>query len=234
MIRRKIRPEGFRRPDFCISNLPQQEVADTQISAGTDQKVRRRQTLRIQMILYNLIIYILYGQLPCCSLRCNRAHCVQNFCLPAVVYSQIQNNTGVALGRLNRMIHLLLNNLRQTFTRADKAHLYIVFVKFINLIRQIAAQKLHNEADLRHRTLPVFRRKGIGTDNLYTQLISCSDNSFQSFGTGLMAKGTHLSLSLRPTTIAIHNNSNMLRNIIHIQTCSIHHHWIFCLTFCLK
>ena len=49
-----------------------------------------------------------------------------------------------------------------------------------------------------------------------------------------MAKGTHLALSLSPATVAVHNNSNMLRNILHIQILSMHYDIILSLIFCLK
>ena len=234
MIRRKLRPEHLGRPDFRISNLPEQKVADTQITARTDKQIRRRQALGIQMVFNYIIIYIFYGKSTVGSFRRNGTYSMQDFCLSAVVYSQIQNNTGVVFRCLYCVLHLLLHNLRQTFTRADKTHLYVIFVKFVNFVGQITAQKLHDEVYFRHRTLPVFCRKCISTDNLNSQLISCTDNSFQCFRSGLMAKGTHLALSLSPATVAVHNNSNMLRNILHIQILSMHYDIILSLIFCLK
>ena len=91
------------------------------------------------MVFDHIIIYIVYGQSTIGSFCCNGTHSMQDFCLSAVVYSQIQNNTGVVFRCLYCVLHLLLHNLRQTFTRADKTHLYVIFVKFVNLIGQITA-----------------------------------------------------------------------------------------------
>ncbi len=159
---------------------------------------------------------------------------MQDFGLPAVVYSQIQNDAGVIFRCADSMVHLLLHNIRQTLARTDKTHLHVIFVKFINFVRQITAEQLHDKVNLRHRTLPVFCRKSIGADNLNSQLICSSDYGFECFGTCLMAKGAHLALGLRPTAIAIHNDSNMLRNVLHIQILSVHFNVIYSLRFCLK
>ena len=50
-FRRKIGPADVCRPQFRISNLPEQEIAHPEVTARADQKIRSRDAPCIEMVL---------------------------------------------------------------------------------------------------------------------------------------------------------------------------------------
>src|SRR5213594_1251105 len=50
----EIGPERLRHPDLGVSDLPQKEVADPQLAAGPDEKIRIGLARRVQVALEHL------------------------------------------------------------------------------------------------------------------------------------------------------------------------------------
>ena len=115
------------------------------------------------------------------------------------------------------MIHLFADDRGQPFAGSHEADLYIIIVEILDFVRQIVTQELHDEMDFRDGTFPVFRGERVGSDNLYSKTVGCPYDGFQCFRPGLVTKGADFPLGLGPAAVAIHNDGDVLRNIVRAQ-----------------
>ena len=65
-LRRKIRPVCICKPEFRVSRLPKEIIAEPHIPARTNHKIHRRQSFRIQAAFKKACVYILRRQFLFC------------------------------------------------------------------------------------------------------------------------------------------------------------------------
>ena len=102
----------------------------------------------------------------------------------------------------------------EAFAVADDPHAHIVLHE--NLILKIRQHQVHQCLNLLRRTIPILRTKRVERQKLHPEMHSLLRDSSHSLHPPHMTSRTRQPLSLGPSAIAIHDNSNMLRYTIQI------------------
>ena len=123
---RKIRPGGIGEIKLRIGQLPHQEVGETLLSAGADQKIRIRNSCRIQRIRNGLLRDILRSKLSPLYLTCKLLHRAAHLVPRAVIDGNLKSDSGIVLCGLLQMRNALLQILVQSGLVPDHADPYIV------------------------------------------------------------------------------------------------------------
>ena len=225
----EVGPIGITEIQFAVGYLPQQVVGDAQFAACTNEQVWVRHEASGQMLadgvfgnvlgtnasglqfledifrelfhIVNLRDYLSdgFGYLP--SRRVTQRH---------------NHRHGIVPGRmLHGFPEFLLHLVGQPLHVADDAEAYIVLHE--DFIFERGKHQSHQGRNLIGRTVPVLRREGIKRKILHTEADTLSRDAAHGLHSSLMAEGTFTSPLRSPASVAIHNNGNVLGNILHVK-----------------
>ena len=78
----------------------------------------------------------------------------------------------------------------------------------------IYIEKPHDLLDLLRRSLPVFSRKSIGRDSIYTPVTAKGDNAFENAASNAVSRFAGKALGSCPSSVAVHNKGDVLYTCI--------------------
>ena len=100
---------------------------------------------------------------------------------------------------------------------AQKDNANVFTLKQRQLIDKRLGKQMHQNVDLVLRTIPVFGGKRIGRKDVDAQAHACGNNLAQGDDTCLVALGAGKTARRGPTTVAVHDARNMMRNLIEVK-----------------
>ena len=74
----EIGPEGARKIEFCVGQLPKKEVADARFSTRPDQEIWVRQIVRIEALLNERFVDLVELDFPMLNVPCDMANSVHH------------------------------------------------------------------------------------------------------------------------------------------------------------
>src|SRR3712207_5559719 len=142
------------------------------------------------------------------------AHCLGY--LPARRIAQCHHHGHgiVLLGMLLGLAQLLLHALWQAFYVADDAEPHVILRE--NLVFERAKHESHEGRYLVGRPVPVLGRECVKREKLHSQARTLRRYAAHSVYPGLMPVASLLATFGSPAAITIHDDGNMLRDMLHI------------------
>ena len=174
------------------------------------------------MFFDGLFIYGIRCQGPLLDGAGDFPHSLHQFPLATVIDCDVQDDSRIVLCHVQGMIHLFLDNGRQSLSGAHETDTDIILIEFFQFTGQILAEEIHDEADFRNGPFPVFRRKGIDAQGFDAQMIRKLHDPPQSPGTLCMAEGPGFSLGSGPPAVTIHDDGHMAGDQIRLEHGGIH------------
>ena len=139
-------------------------------------------------------------------------HCVDYFGTPTVIESYVEGDGVVVARQFQRFGDLPFERVGDADQTATMANSNPVLVQFLQLITDGAAEKLHQGAHFSRRPVPVFSREGVDRKNLDAGVDRRFEHATYVVRAGAVAEHSRLAALLRPASIAIHDDADMIWN----------------------
>jgi len=138
-------------------------------------------------------------------------HCPHDLFPAAIIKGDTEIEFGI--GRRARLgpIDQFADIIRQPPPRAENAHANTFIRQTVQIPLHIGLQQPEQSVHFRYRAPPVLGREGIDREVLEADFLRCFDRSAQRLDAALMTDSSRQVSRLRPASIAIHNNGNVLR-----------------------
>ena len=128
----------------------------------------------------------------------------------AVIYCNEDDHFVVYRGLALDLFHFRSEVLREYGLIAEKDHSCIISDELLHIV-EITVEDLHKSVDLFLRTLPVLGRKGIEGDIFQTDVLAVMRDLAEGLSALPVTKRTRKSALFSPSAVAVHNESNVLR-----------------------
>jgi len=208
----KVRPQDRGKIKLCISDVPQEEVADALFAAGSDQEFGFGEVFSPEVGFEGGFGEGVGVEEALLGGPGNEASCMQDFLAAAVAKGEGKSKAGTA-GRASYSLTeaLYQRTGKHRFPGADNMEANVILNETLFFLVEHEVEQLHEGRDLILGALPVFRGKGIQREEGDTE-----------FGRGFygVPHGPHgrtvafyagKAPRLRPSPISIHDNSHMGR-----------------------
>ncbi|SPE56269.1 hypothetical protein SBV1_2320021 [Verrucomicrobia bacterium] len=205
----EVRPERGGDHQLGVRNLPEEEVADSHLTAGADEHVRVRKVSRVEMLAKNFLGDVRGVEFAVADLLSEAAHGVHNFGASPIAERHDQSEPIIFSERGDGLLEMLLDEFGQPVNLADDFEPDIVFVQLGGLGLEIMDQVLHEGIDLVFRPVPVFDGKGVKGKVLDGQLAGSANDDAGGFSAGAMALDPGEVPLPGPAAIAIHDDGNV-------------------------
>ena len=151
------------------------------------------------------------------SVGCDLTDSAGNLGTRAVVDGKRQRHTGVigALGKTALKDIASLLGQRGNVTQKDYAHIFALQKR--QLVDKRLGKQVHQNVDFVLRSIPVFGRKCIGRKHVDAQAHAGGNDLAQRDDTRLVALGACKTARRGPTTVAVHDARDMVRNVIEVK-----------------
>ena len=137
--------------------------------------------------------------------------------LAAVGQGQAQGHRAVARRVGHQSLERLARSGREEIDLADGRQADVVVHDLVALFEHVAVQQLHQGVDLDAGTLPVLLAERVECEGGDAESSRGTHRRAHCVGPALVPRGTRLTARLGPTTIAVHNNSDVLGDTVLIN-----------------
>jgi hypothetical protein len=206
----KIGPKNRRKVEFCVSDLPQQEVRYAGLAAGTDQEFGVRYAMRAKCRLKYRLVYLVGRAGACGHFLGELAGGVQDLPLGRVVECQYETDARIVFGLFDAIPQCLVRGGGQCFDMPNGHEAHPVFVEVTYLALDGLDQEAHQRSDFGGWAVPVFCAERVEGQVLHPDLGGCFGNLTHAFDPTAVAQYTWHTFLLGPPAIAIHDDRNML------------------------
>ena len=202
----------IRKVKLRIRRLPEEKIAQTKISARTDEEVDRRIARRIKRIGKKDLINLLRSNLPCCRAFGDGSYGTHDLVLAAIVRRQIEVNARIPYHKCLGIRHPTLKALGKAVASADEVQAHLLCVHLRKLLFQEGVKEPQEEIDFALWTLPVLRGERVDREHLNPHIRSSTHDPLERACPLLMSRRARFPLCLCPTPVSIHNNRDMARH----------------------
>ena len=211
VMHREIRPQRFRKHEFRIRVLIQQEVAQPLLPARADQQIHIRLPAGIQMLRNRRLRDLLRAQRAVAHQRGNLLRRLHQLRPSAVVHGDVQPQPGVPLRpRFGRLQGFPLR-LRQASLVPQNQDPDVLRVQLVDLGVKKVQNQLHQRGDLLRAPVPVLGGKGIKAQRPDAQVIRMPDDLPQGFRPLPVPPGNAQAVLPGPPAVPVHDDGHMLR-----------------------
>ena len=144
-------------------------------------------------------------------------HSLHDFLAASVVHGNHQGHTRVVAGLLPCLGECLARTVGQHGIIADGHDAHAFLVKLVDLGEHGLGEQLHQADYFRLGAVPVLGRERIERQIADTDIRSGTDRLSDGPDSGFMACKANAPPFLRPTAVAVHDHSDMLRDALQVE-----------------
>ena len=202
----ELGPQGLGEVELAVGQIPEQKIADSLFTTGSNQKIDRRQIRGRKCPGKCRLIYAGRVDATVAGLLGNQASRLNEIPTPAVSHGDDEIEPGIGcrpgLGGFRR----LDQRLAQLVVVADKAQANAVRVELGDLAVERLEKQRHDPTDLVGGAIEILTRERKERQGLDAELGRNADCFPYRLDSTLVACGSRQSLALGPAAIAIHDD----------------------------
>jgi hypothetical protein len=214
---REIRPEGFGHINFGVGNLPEQKIADAHFAAGADEQVRIGQSGRVQVLGNHFLIDAGVGEAIVPHAIEDAIEGVDQLRAAAVIERYGELHARIARSLSHGAFHIGAHRSGQLVRPPDNQETDIIAMNDGQLFAEVLTQEAHQEIDFGFRAAPVFHGEGVESESGDIESGARFDYGSRGLDAGAMTRNSRQVTPLRPTSIAIHNYRDVLREPVGVE-----------------
>src|SRR5215203_7565735 len=207
LIGREVGPQRIRHVELGVGYLPEQEVRDAQLAAGTDHQVDLGYVGGVEVTGEGHLVDVLRGETVCDY----PAGGVHDLGASSVVERDVDVEAVVARGKFLSLLHCFQHRCGQVFPSARKTEPGPTLVQLGHLLAGRVKEELHERLYLTLWTRPVLGREGVEGQRLHP----CAPGGLQQWrehrDTGPVTRCARKPATLRPAPVAVHDDGDVTR-----------------------
>ena len=207
-------PRGVGDDEFGVGGLPDKEIAPAHLAGGADHEVRLG-VLGVVEVLGDSVFRDRFGG---DAFGDHRFDGVDDFGSTAVVHRQGKRDAGVVLGEVDSVLERLLEGFGHFVGSAGNLDFHVFFVHSLKLVAGGLLDEPHEALDFVIGATPVFDGESVDREVADTKVAGDFDRVLEGFVSGPVAEESPKSASVRPPSVAIHDDGYMFRQSIEIDS----------------
>src|SRR5215210_4140732 len=209
----EIGPQRFRHVELGVGYLPEQEVRDAQLAAGTDHQVDLGYVGGVEVTGEGHLVDVLRSETVCDY----PAGGVHDLGASSVVERDVDVEAIVARGKVLCLLHCFQHRGGQVFPSTQKTEPGPTLVQLGHLLAGRIEEELHERLYLSLRTRPVLGREGVEGQRLHPRAAGGLEQGRKHRDTGPVAGGARKPASLGPAPVAVHDDGDVARGPLWVE-----------------
>ena len=213
---REIGPEDFGEVEFAVGALPEQEVAQSEFTAGSDEEFGVGHELRLECLPDGLLVDVLGLECSLGNTFGNVPHRVGDLPARGVRESQHHGHAGVGSGVSLTAFERPANKVGEWRAIADDPQANVVgheefFLKAVD-------DERHQRGDFSLGSAPVFGGEGVECEEPHPEVRCLFGDVSHGGGSFLVSERTIESAGFGPSPVAVHDDGDVLWNPFGIES----------------
>ncbi len=205
----EVRPECVGDVNFGVAELPEEEVREAEFARGADEEIGVGEIAGVEMGGDGVAVDLVWRKGAVGNPGGDGANGVRDFAARAVIEGQDDLEAGAVAAGLDGLFEAGEAGGGEFFDVADGAQSDIAVEDFLGAFLQKAFEQEHEALDFVFWAFPIFRRKGVESEEFHPGIGSRLESLAHGFGALFMAGEAREASLACPTTVPIHDDGNM-------------------------
>ena len=206
----EIRPQGLRKIEFRIRDLPEQEIADSRFPTRSNEDVRVRKTGRGQVLLELGFVNASRG-FSVLNIVDQAIHGVDNLGSSSITQGDRHGPVGEMFGLPGDGMHQVLRGSGKLVKQANGEKLGFSFLERLPFLMKKFFEKRHEQVDLGLGAIPVLLRERVHRDDWNSQQVKGIEDFPDGDQPFPMSGNTGQTTLGGPATVPIHDHRHVTR-----------------------